>query len=74
MKCPECITEGKKSRVTPGGSSITLAYYQPYYDEDGVYHHHDNNDISTDYSCSNGHRWVEHSTARCPAPDCDFGK
>jgi len=72
MKCKECINEGKKSRISPGMSSTTLAYYQPYYDEDGKYHHHDANITTTEYSCSNGHRWSENTSGH-PCLNCDWG-
>ena len=71
MKCKECIDEGKKSKVFPGGSSCTLMYCAPFYDEDGNYHHHDSNTTTTDYSCSNGHRWVVSSQGQCGS--CDWG-
>lgn len=71
MKCKKCIDEGKKSRITPGMSSVTAMYCQPYYDEDGKYHHHDSNTTTTDYICSNGHRWTKSSRGRCGS--CDWG-
>lgn len=74
MKCPECVAEGKKSCVTPGMMSVTAMYCAPYYDEEGVYHHHDRNVHTTLYSCNNGHSWQESNTGVCPAPACDFGK
>ena len=72
MKCTVCVSKGLKSNVYSGGSVSTLAYYSPYYDEDGKYHHHDQNTITRGYSCSLGHRWVEYSIDSCPS--CDFGK
>jgi len=45
----------------------------PYYDEDGVYHHHDTNITTSSYSCSNGHEWTTKSRGKCPAPGCEFG-
>lgn len=66
MKCPECVKEGKKSRVTPSGGPVTAMYCAPYYDEDGAYHHHDRNLSTTNYSCSNGHQWQETN----PFPKC----
>ena len=53
MICPECKKEGKKSIVYPGYGSTTLMYCQPFYDENGKYHHHDMNTTTTPYSCSN---------------------
>lgn len=72
MKCPACIEKELKSRVYVGMSTSTLMYCTPYYDEDGEYHSHDSNTHATNYSCSNGHDWIESSTGICPS--CDFGK
>ena len=71
--CPECKASGLKSRVTPHGGSRTLMRCSPYYDEDGVYHHHDTNITTSSYSCSNGHEWTTKSRGKCPAPGCEFG-
>lgn len=73
MKCPVCEKSGQKSKVFPHGGTSTLMYYQPYYDEDGIYHHHDMNNHTQYYSCSNGHRWMVYSKKQCPAEGCDFG-
>ncbi len=70
MKCPECVSDGKKSIVYPGSSSTTLMGYQTYYDEDGVFHKHDPNDVQSNYSCSNGHQWIDHTKIDCP--NCDW--
>ena len=72
MKCPHCVAEEKKSLVYCGGSSITLAYYSPFYDEDGVYHRHDENTINTAYWCSRGHQWSANSKYPCPALNCEW--
>lgn len=71
MICPQCKDEGKKSQVYPGMSTITAMYFQPFYDEDGKYHNHDGNTITTSYSCSNGHRWVDSGHKECW---CGWGK
>lgn len=65
--CPTCKSEGKKSYVTPGGRMTTDMFYPPYYDEDGVYHHHDRNTVTADYSCSRGHQWTENQRNQCPS-------
>ena len=70
MKCPECVAAGEKSRVTPGLTAVTDMYFAPYYDEAGVRHHHDGNSRTTNYSCSNGHAWVESTLAKCGS--CDW--
>ncbi len=65
MLCPECIKKGLKSMVYPGSGSTTCMYFQPFYDEEGKYHHHDGNITTYEYSCSNGHKWVEKSSGSC---------
>ena len=68
MICATCKAEGQTSTVIGTGVSTTTAmYYQPFYDERGVYHSHDHNVISIDYRCSRGHRWTETAPLpRCP--------
>ena len=65
MKCPECVAEGKKSRVTVGMGYQTAMYCAPFYDEEGRFHNHDPNATTTGYTCSNGHRWQETTRSRC---------
>lgn len=57
MFCIYCIEEGKESVVYPGSTWGTMMASVPYYDKNGVYHDHGPNTYTTDYSCSNGHRW-----------------
>jgi hypothetical protein len=59
LKCPECIKEGKKSKVYIGCTTSTLIAPVQYYDEDGNYHSSNPNTMTTQYSCSNGHHWSE---------------
>lgn len=66
MKCSKCIEGGKKSTVPPRGLSSTLMGYSPYYDEDGIYHNHDYNTITSTYICSNDHGWAEKIIQRVP--------
>ena len=65
MICKECKAEGNKSQVYPGHGSTTAMWVQPFYDEDGKYHHHDGNTTTYSYSCSNGHEWTESSIGSC---------
>ncbi len=74
MKCPECQTEGEKSRVFLRGSRTTAAHHWPYYDEDGIYHDHDPNTVTSAYHCSRKHSWETKSKRPCPAEGCDYGK
>jgi len=55
--CPFCIQEGQTSRLYEGGCSSTMMYCKPFYDEQGVRHHHDSNTKSYGFNCSNGHRF-----------------
>lgn len=70
MKCPVCVSEGRRSTVQVGISTATLMSGSTYYDEDGRYHNHDPNYTTTGYSCSNGHEW----TGTSDAPKCWCGK
>lgn len=72
MKCPFCQADNQKSQVYPGSASSTLVNFTRYYDEDGLYHSHDPNTTTRDYSCSNGHKWREKTKHKCPS--CDYGK
>ena len=72
MKCPACAKQGLESVVTPGIGLCTAAYYIPFHDEDGNYHHHDENLTTTGYSCSNGHKWTESEKESCPHEGCDW--
>jgi len=74
MICTECQANNLKSFVYPSGQTVTAMYCQPYYDENGVYHHHDMNTFRTQYNCSNGHSWSEATTGSCPTPSCNWGK
>ena len=65
MICSECKEQGLKSKVYPGTSSATLMWCPPFYDEEGNFHNHDANTITSEYSCSNGHSWTESSHGTC---------
>lgn len=72
MICPQCKVNDQRSTVHIGAGMSTAMYSAPYYDEDGTYHFHDRNSHTKSYSCSNGHRWAETATNRCPG--CDWTK
>lgn len=57
MICPKCIEEGKKSVVTQGHTTNTLAYQPAQWDEDGHIMPFRGKTSTTYYSCSNGHAW-----------------
>lgn len=67
--CERCQKEGKTSRVYHRGGETTLVAFIPYYDEQGKYHHHDSNSVTSEYSCSNGHCWTEERRGS-PCPTC----
>lgn len=63
--CQQCQSDGKKSSVRSHGCTRTLLHCEPFYDEDGRYHHHDSNTTKEAFSCSNGHNWVETYSGSC---------
>jgi hypothetical protein len=65
MVCPTCADKGLKSCVTERGSESTLAYSEPFWDEEGRYHNHDPNTVTTHYECSNGHSWTVATRSKC---------
>ncbi len=65
-RCPFCNDEGLKSTVNLPGSSVSTAMMpHRFYDEDGRFHHHGGNTITSEYRCSQGHRWLESSKGGC---------
>lgn len=73
MKCPKCVEEGKKSTLHGGHGMVTALYCPSYYDEEGVYHHHDMNTTTSSYHCSNGHKMIIRTKPSCPSypENCD---
>jgi hypothetical protein len=65
MKCKQCQEANLRSKVYIGGQTTTCIGFSYYYDEDGKLHDHDPNTITTSYSCSNGHNWVEETKSEC---------
>ena len=74
MRCFYCQQEGKKSTLNPGPQSTTCMSCPSYFDEEGVWHNHDSNQLTTCYTCSNGHAYKEVTYRVCPAKGCDFNK
>ena len=54
-RCSICVATGQKSTVTLGACMTTLAYFTPWYDENGKYHNHDGNASGCSMACSHGH-------------------
>lgn len=71
MKCPVCIQQNTKSRINNMGIVKTLMSCSPFYDEDGRYHHHDGNTITSGFHCTNGHSFSVARQGSCP---CGWGK
>jgi hypothetical protein len=71
MICPRCKELDQKSTIHGGLGFSTAMYCQPYYDEDGKYHHHDLNNHTWKYVCSNGHDILVVPSNKCES--CDFG-
>jgi hypothetical protein len=71
MKCQQCVSEGKKSKVFIDGTFATAMSFNKYYDEDGEFHSHDPNRYTTSYHCSNGHHWDLTDYRPCPNPNCE---
>lgn len=75
MKCPECVSSGQRSKLYNRGSTSTLmGGGMPYYDEEGEYHAHDPNKVTTGWECSNGHSFFETHMRPCPNRTCEYGK
>lgn len=80
MKCPECERLGLRSRVYDSGSVWWMAEdhirhnWNPYWDEDDVYHVHNPNIKNKSYECSNSHKFNTKFSDPCPASTCSFGR
>jgi hypothetical protein len=72
--CEFCQAESQLSQVFPGGQTVTLMGYQPYYDESGNFHDHDPNWRTSYFRCSRGHEWTTCTRASCPTLWCDWNK
>lgn len=72
MKCPHCVEKNLKSSIQKADAGHTTALScPPYYDEEGKYHYHDSNVETSNYQCSNGHRFTKKRTGSCW---CGWGK
>lgn len=61
MKCIECDSEA----VYDNGIETTAMYFQPFIDDNGKTHIHDQNIKHQHFECSNGHKWVERVFSEC---------
>lgn len=75
MKCPECEQNGDVSKLFAVGETKTMLGWNPYYDEEGVYHAHDPNRTTVHYRCSNGHSFTgQPIRPPCPVVGCRFNE
>ena len=66
MICNTCKDTGLKSKVFPIASEYVFVTPQErYFDENGVWHNHDSNEIVESFKCSNDHTWEVKKTAKC---------
>lgn len=65
MRCPECVREEFKSKVNILGHASTAMGTVQFFDENGMYHCHDSNIMTTQYSCTNGHYFKSERKAKC---------
>lgn len=71
MFCPECQKAGQPSKVYVGISRETCIGVTQFYDEGGKWHNHNPNRTTTEYTCSEGHKWTE-TTGPYHCPWGDF--
>lgn len=69
MRCPECIADGERSRITIHGGTTTALPWSEHYDEDGVRHAHDPNTTATVLICTRGHQWTDEQQPACSVGD-----
>ena len=62
MKCPECVAEGQKSKVT---MSTELPWTLKQWDEEGV-EVPNTGRYKNSYSCSKGHKWLSDEKVNDP--------
>lgn len=61
-ECPKC----KSNSHTLGVGTITCMSCLPFTDENGIYHHHDNNKVIQNYRCKNcDNEWCERIPNTC---------
>ena len=63
--CTKCRDAGLRSTVRVLGTKQTDMPRDVYFDEDGTEHSHNPNLVTTQFRCSNGHRFQEVSSWQC---------
>lgn len=61
MKCPECVREGKQSKVFIGTATSYAVHVPSYYDEAGRLVVGQSGGEAS-YRCSRGHVWTERTS------------
>lgn len=74
MICEKCKEEGLTSKVYTESMAHYCMAWEPYYDEQGVFHSHDVNHNGSLYRCSRGHVFHVNNIPTCPAKNCDWNK
>lgn len=64
-ECPFCLQAKEKTRFNCNGGSITAMDCPPFYDDEGVLHHHDMNRTQHSYRCQKGHQFSVYSSSSC---------
>ncbi len=65
MICTKCRDSGQRSIIHILGTKQTQVPRDVFFDEDGEEHNHNPNIVTTQYRCSNGHRFEERSSWQC---------
>jgi hypothetical protein len=63
--CPVCANSGKRSTVRVVRTNNGKLAKDHFFDEAGAEHHHNPNFITTEFVCSNDHRFAERSSWEC---------
>jgi hypothetical protein len=74
MKCPECVTLGLMSRFNEFRVPPNKGTVERYYDEAGAHHVHDATFYRVQFTCSNGHSYMQTWQSRCPCKTCDWNE
>ena len=71
--CKECAKKNLQSRILVTGTFKTGQYFPEFYDSNHNLHKHDENTITTNYRCTEGHGWSESSVSQCTCGWPDSG-
>ena len=68
INCPTC----KEPAIARYGVMETLLGYSRFVDDKGKEHHHDDNCLKQNFSCSNDHVWKLSERRRCNVDGCNW--